>query len=77
MLDNKGKIIVGREEITARHVRLAESGLKEMEVPRDYLQRTIAKDVVAKKAGGHTEANSLITHEGLTSWASRTLGDLY
>ena len=39
VLDDKGKIIVeaGRR-ITARHVRLlAESGLKEMEVPRDYL----------------------------------------
>ena len=69
VLDNKGKIIVesGRR-ITARHVRLlAESGLKEMEVPRDYLlDKIIAKDVVSKESGEVIlEANSLITHEGL------------
>ena len=69
VLDDKGKIIVeaGRR-ITARHVRLlAESGLKEMEVPRDYLlDKIIAKDVVSKESGEVIlEANSLLTHEGL------------
>ena len=70
VLDDKGKIIVesGRR-ITARHVRLlAESGLKEMEVPRDYLlDKIIAKDVVSKESGEVIlEANSLITHEAVS-----------
>ena len=69
VLDDKGKIIVesGRR-ITARHVRLlTESGLKEMEVPRDYLlDKILANDVVSIESGEVIlEANSPLTHEGL------------
>ncbi len=77
VLDNKGKVIVesGRR-ITARHVRLlSESGLKEMEVPRDYLlDKVVAKDVVSKDSGEVIlEANSLLTHEALDKFLEESV----
>jgi len=57
MFDIKGQdgevlVEVGRR-ITARHVRLLEkSGLRRLDVPRDYLlERVIAKDVIDKETG--------------------------
>ena len=79
VLDDKGKIIVesGRR-ITARHVRLlTESGLKEMEVPRDYLlDKIIAKDVVSKESGEVIlEANSPLTHESLDKFLEESVAN--
>ena len=50
--DGKMLVEVGRR-ITARHVRLLErSGLRRLDVPRDYLlERVIARDVVDKATG--------------------------
>jgi DNA-directed RNA polymerase subunit beta len=52
--DKKGEVIVevGRR-ITARHVRLLErSGIKRLDVPREYLLgRVIARDIVDEKTG--------------------------
>jgi DNA-directed RNA polymerase subunit beta len=52
--DKKGEVLVevGRR-ITARHVRLLErSGLKRLDVPREYLLgRVIARDIVDEKTG--------------------------
>ncbi len=88
VLDGKGEVIVesGRR-ITARHVRLlAESGMDEMEVPRDYLlDKIVAKDVVSSESGEVLlEANALINNEvldklleeGVTSFETIYTNDL-
>ncbi len=67
--DGKGQIIVdtGRR-ITARHVRLLEnSGLKRLDVPREYLlERVVATDIVDGSSGEIVcAANSVITDEVL------------
>jgi len=67
--DRSGKVIVevGRR-ITARHVRLLEdSGLKRLNVPREYLiDRVISNDIVDKASGEILVAcNTLITEEVL------------
>ncbi len=69
IMDKKGEVIVevGRR-ITARHVRLLEqSGLKRLDVPREYLiDRVIAKDVVDESTGEILiPCNSLISDEVL------------
>ncbi|MDZ7669625.1 MAG: DNA-directed RNA polymerase subunit beta [Gammaproteobacteria bacterium] len=65
--DKKGKVIVeiGRR-VTARHVRLLEeSGIKRLDVPREYLiDRVIGKDVVDEASGEIiVPCNTLITDE--------------
>ena len=65
--DRQGEIIVeaGRR-ITARHVRLLQdSGLKRLDIPRDYLlDRVTAKDIVDESTGEILlPCNSLITDE--------------
>ncbi len=67
IVDKKGKVIVevGRR-ITARHVRLLEeSGIKRLDVPRDYLiDRVIARDVVDESSGEIiVPCNTLISNE--------------
>ena len=69
ILDKKGKVIVelGRR-VTARHVRLLEeSGIKRLNVPREYLmERVIAKDVVDESSGEIlVPCNTIITEEVL------------
>ena len=67
IVDKKGEVIVEQgRRITARHVRmLEESGLKRLDVPREYLlDRVIAKDVVDESTGEIlVPCNSLITDE--------------
>jgi DNA-directed RNA polymerase subunit beta len=65
--DRSGNIIVevGRR-VTARHVRLLEdSGLKRLDVPREYLlDRVIARDIVEESTGEIVLAcNTVITEE--------------
>jgi len=67
--DKKGNVIVelGRR-ITARHVRLLEqSGLKRLDVPREYLiERVVAKDIVDASTGEIlVPCNTLISEEVL------------
>ncbi len=67
IVDKKGKVIVevGRR-ITARHVRLLEeSGIKRLDVPREYLiDRVIARDIVDESSGEIVVAcNTVITEE--------------
>ena len=67
--DKKGEVIVetGRR-ITARHVRLLEkSGLRRLEVPREYLlEKVIAKDIVDTETGEIlVPCNTLIDDEVL------------
>jgi len=67
--DKDGKVIVevGRR-ITARHVRLLEdSGIRRLDVPRDYLiDRVISRDLIDESTGEIIVAcNSLITDEVL------------
>ncbi len=67
--DKEGNTMVelGRR-ITARHVRLLEeSGLKRLDVPREYLlERVTARDVVDKESGEIVlPCNSIITEEVL------------
>lgn len=67
--DGKGNLIVetGRR-ITARHVRLLEdSGMKSLNVPREYLlERVTAKDIVDESTGEVAlTCNSVITEEVL------------
>ncbi|MEQ8485317.1 MAG: DNA-directed RNA polymerase subunit beta [Pseudomonadales bacterium] len=69
ILDKKGKVIVevGRR-ITARHVRLLEeSGIKRLDVPREYLlERVIAKDIADQSTGEIlVPCNTIITDEVL------------
>jgi DNA-directed RNA polymerase subunit beta len=69
ILDKKGNVIVelGRR-VTARHVRLLqESGIKRLDVPREYLlERVIAKDVVDEASGEIlVPCNTVITEEVL------------
>ena len=66
---SSGEVLVelGRR-ITARHVRLLEqSGLRRMDVPRDYLLgRTVAKDIVDKETGEIVvSCNTILTDEVL------------
>ena len=68
--DSKGKVIVEKDRrITARHVREIENlGLKQLEVPPDYLHgKVIAKDIVDRETGELiAAANSEVTDELLT-----------
>ncbi len=73
LTDNKGKVIVeaGRR-ITARHIReLEKPGLKQLQVPRDYLfGKALAHSVVDKESGEVlAEANEEITAELLVKLA--------
>ena len=65
--DKKGNVIVERERrITARHVRLIEgAGMKQLEVPAEYLVgKVVASDVVDTSTGEIiAEANAEITDE--------------
>ncbi len=69
IVDRKGEVIVEQgRRITARHVRmLEESGLKRLDVPREYMiDRVIAKDIVDESTGEIlVPCNSLITDEVL------------
>ncbi len=69
IVDKKGEVIVEQgRRITARHVRMLEqSGLKRLDVPREYmLDRVIATDVVDESTGEIlVPCNSLITEEVL------------
>ena len=52
--DKKGNVLVKKEQrITARHIReLEKAGLKELEVPEDYLHgKVIARDIIDKETG--------------------------
>jgi DNA-directed RNA polymerase subunit beta len=69
ILGKDGEVIVevGRR-VTARHVRLLESsGLKRLDIPREYLiDRVIAKDLIDESTGEIILAcNSIITDEAL------------
>jgi DNA-directed RNA polymerase subunit beta len=69
IMDKDGNVLVevGRR-ITARHVRLLEeSGLKRLDVPRDYmLERVTARDLVDEESGEIIlPCNSIITEEVL------------
>jgi DNA-directed RNA polymerase subunit beta len=69
IVDKKGNVIVelGRR-VTARHVRLLqESGIKRLDVPREYLvERIIAKDVVDEASGEIlVPCNTIITDDVL------------
>ena len=80
ILDGKGKVLVesGRR-ITARHVRLlSESGLKEMNVPNDYLlDKILAKDIPNPATGEVLfEANTTITDEVIASMLESGISDL-
>jgi len=69
IVDRKGEVIVEQgRRITARHVRMLEqSGLKRLDVPREYMiDRVIAKDIVDESTGEIlVPCNSLITDEVL------------
>ncbi|MGE5268003.1 MAG: DNA-directed RNA polymerase subunit beta, partial [Deltaproteobacteria bacterium] len=69
IVDKKGSLIVEQgRRITARHVRLLEqSGLKRLDVPREYLiDRVVAKDVVDPATGEIiVPSNALITEDVL------------
>ncbi|MCZ6640995.1 MAG: DNA-directed RNA polymerase subunit beta [Gammaproteobacteria bacterium] len=78
--DRSGKVIVevGRR-ITARHVRLLEdSGLKRLDVPREYLiDRVIANDIVDKASGEILVlCNTLITEEVLEQLLEAGIHDI-
>ena len=52
--DKKGNVLIKKEQrITARHIReLEKAGLKELEVPEDYLHgKVIARDIIDKETG--------------------------
>ncbi len=54
IVDGAGKVIVGKDKrITARHIRdMAESGIKRIGVPEDYLiDRVVARTVVSAETG--------------------------
>ncbi len=80
IVDGKGNVIVesGRR-ITARHVRLlSESGLKEIQVPSDYLlEKIIAKDIPNPSTGEVLfEANTTITDEIVAELLESEIPDL-
>jgi DNA-directed RNA polymerase subunit beta len=82
--DPKGRVIVEKERrITARHVREIENlGMKQLEVPADYLlEKIVAQDVVDTSTGELiAEANSEITTgilEKLTAGGEFRLETLY
>jgi DNA-directed RNA polymerase subunit beta len=82
--DKKGRVIVEAERrITARHVRqIEQAGLKQLEVPADYLLgRILAKEIIDTETGEIlAEANTEITDEmleKLTGGASYTLETLF
>jgi DNA-directed RNA polymerase subunit beta len=80
ILDKKGKTIVevGRR-ITARHVRLLEeSGIKRLDVPREYLlERVIAKDLVDQSSGEVlVPCNTVITDEVLDKLLEAGVSDI-
>ncbi len=78
--DRQGNVIVevGRR-ITARHVRLLEdSGLKRLDVPREYMvDRVIAKDVVDENTGEIViPCNTIITDEVLDKLLEAGVSDI-
>ena len=82
--DKKGKVIVEKDRrITARHIREIENaGLKQLEVPADYLVgKILAKEIVDKETGEVlAEANAEITAElleKLMEYKDLTLETLY
>jgi DNA-directed RNA polymerase subunit beta len=82
--DKKGNVIVEAERrITARHVRqIEQAGLKQLEVPAEYLLgRVLAQEIVDTETGEIlAEANAEITDEmleKLTGGASCTLETLF
>ncbi len=78
--DKDGNVLVevGRR-ITARHVRLLEeSGLKRLDVPREYLlERVTAKDLVDQESGEIIlPCNSIITDEVLDALLEREVKEI-
>ncbi|MGE0624643.1 MAG: DNA-directed RNA polymerase subunit beta [Pseudomonadales bacterium] len=78
--DKDGKVLVevGRR-ITARHVRLLEeSGLKRLDVPREYmLERVTARDLVDEESGEIIlPCNSIITEEVLDMLLERGVKEI-
>ncbi|MFK7916310.1 MAG: DNA-directed RNA polymerase subunit beta [Pseudomonadales bacterium] len=78
--DGNGKVIVemGRR-ITARHVRLLEeSGLKLLDVPKEYLlDRATAKDIIDTESGEILfPANTVITEEILEELLEKGVSDI-
>ncbi|MDP6471315.1 MAG: DNA-directed RNA polymerase subunit beta [Pseudomonadales bacterium] len=78
--DRNGELIVdmGRR-ITARHVRLLEdSGLKRLDVPREYmLERVVARDIVEESTGEIVApCNSVITEELLEQMLEAGVKDI-
>ncbi|MCH9769559.1 MAG: DNA-directed RNA polymerase subunit beta, partial [Gammaproteobacteria bacterium] len=78
--DKKGKLIIeANRRISARHVRLLEnSGIKELEVPEEYLfSKVIAKAIIDKETGEViAEANSEITKELLDTLVENKVSDI-
>ena len=76
----KGKLIVEKERrITARHIReLEKAGLRELEVPVEYLVgKTLAIDIVDKSTGEVlAEANSEISEEMLEQFRDAGISKL-
>ncbi len=76
----KGKVIVEKERrITARHIReLEKAGLRELEVPVEYLVgKTLATDIVDKSTGEVlAEANSEISEEMLEQFRDAGISKL-
>ncbi len=80
IMDKDGNVLVevGRR-ITARHVRLLEeSGLKRLDVPREYLlERVTAKDLVDEESGEIIlPCNSIITDEVLDQLLEREVKEI-
>ncbi|MCP5178740.1 MAG: DNA-directed RNA polymerase subunit beta [Pseudomonadales bacterium] len=80
IVDQNGKIIVeAGKRVTARHVRLLEqSGLKALDVPREYLlERVVARDLVDPSSGEIlVPCNAIITGEMLDKVAQAGIGDI-
>ena len=77
MMDRAGNVIVesGRR-ITARHVRLLErSGLRRLDVPREYLLgRTLARDVIDPETGEIiVQCNTTIDDEMMDNFGERNV----
>ena len=78
--DQSGRVIVeAGKRVTARHVRMLEqSGLKTLDVPREYLlERTVARDLVDKATGEIiVSCNSIITNEILDKLQKSGVSDV-
>ena len=80
IMDNDGNVIVesGRR-VTARHVRqLEQSGMKRLDVPREYmLERVTARDIIDESTGEVLlPCNSIITEDVLESLVEAEVKDI-